>query len=99
MHSSRSVCGLLEHYKDPFSCMFFEPMLLYPVLRRQPFALQEIARAAICDNCTYGNVRQLPLPRTLVSFLRAYSYRHKFRTRQLDVAANAKADEEIKGSA
>ena len=79
------MCGLLEHYKDPLSCMFFEPMLLYPVLRRNCFSLQELARAAICDNCKFDRVSQLPLPPSLKSFLRDYSYKHKIRTRQLDM--------------
>jgi suppressor of cytokine signaling 5 len=88
VHRARSVCGLLEHYKDPLSCMFFEPMLLYPVPRRKTFSLQELARAAICDRCTYGRVSQLPLPQTLKAFLREYSYKHKFRTRQLDCSVS-----------
>ena len=79
------MCGLLEHYKDPLSCMFFEPMLLYPVLRRSCFSLQELARAAICDSCKFDRVSQLPLPQTLKAFLRDYSYKHKIRTRQLDM--------------
>ena len=100
--------------------MFFEPMLLYPVLRRSCFSLQELARAAICDSCKYDRVSQLPLPQTLKvswpnssiyylmrtlikqryyvhdhltlkyasffqAFLRDYSYKHKIRTRQLDM--------------
>ena len=75
--------------------MFFEPMLLYPVLRRNTFTLQELARAKICDNCTFGNVSQLPLPRTLKSFLRAYSYKQKIRTRQLDCSVNPPAADEV----
>ena len=65
--------------------MFFEPMLLYPVLRRSCFSLQELARAAICDSCKFDRVSQLPLPLTLKAFLRDYSYKHKIRTRQLDM--------------
>ena len=33
VHTSKSIVQLLDHYKDPLSCMFFEPMLLFPVLR------------------------------------------------------------------
>jgi len=98
VHSSRSVCGLLEHYKDPLSCMFFEPMLLYPVLRRSCFSLQELARAAICDSCKFDRVSQLPLPQTLKAFLRDYSYKHKIRTRQLDMGCAGGEDTTAKGA-
>ncbi len=35
-HSS-TVTGLLEHYKDPSACMFFEPLLTAPLHRTFPF--------------------------------------------------------------
>ncbi len=84
VHSSRSIRGLLEHYQEPMSCMFFEPMLLHPVKRNRTFDLQSLARAAVCDATTYAGVSQLPLPRVLKAFLREYSYRHKIRSRQVD---------------
>lgn len=31
--SSPTVCGLIEHYKDPACCMYFEPMLTIPINR------------------------------------------------------------------
>ena len=43
VHSSPTVQGLLEHYRDPHSCMFFEPLLLYGVPRTQCFSLQVTA--------------------------------------------------------
>uniref|UniRef100_A0A8D3A406 Suppressor of cytokine signaling 5 n=1 Tax=Scophthalmus maximus TaxID=52904 RepID=A0A8D3A406_SCOMX len=45
-HAS-TVTGLLEHYKDPNSCMFFKPLLSNPIHRTQPFSLQHICRAVI----------------------------------------------------
>ena len=48
-----------------------------------------ILRAAICDNCKFDRVSQLPLPHTLKAFLRDYSYKHKIRTRQLVAGAAA----------
>jgi suppressor of cytokine signaling 5 len=90
------VCGLLNHYKDPNSCMFFEPMLLHPVYRKTCFSLQELCRAAICDRLTlteaaassfatpYEAVSALPLPKVLKDFLREYSYRHKIGSRQIE---------------
>jgi len=84
VHASHSVRGLLEHYKDPLSCMFFEPMLLFPVVRKTVFSLQSLARASICDRTHYGGVSQLPLPKVLKQYLREYHYKHKIRTRYID---------------
>ena len=84
VHASHSVRGLLEHYKDPLSCMFFEPMLLFPVVRKTCFSLQTLARASICDRTTYGGVSQLPLPKVLKQYLREYNYKHKIRIRYID---------------
>ena len=84
VHASTSIRGLLEHYKDPLSCMFFEPMLLFPVVRKTCFSLQSLARASICDRTTYGGVSQLPLPKVLKQYLREYNYKHKIRTRYVD---------------
>jgi len=52
VHRSPTVRQLLEHYKDPLSCMFFEPMLLFPVNRRNPFSLMSLARATVVDSMT-----------------------------------------------
>ena len=57
-----------------------------------------ILRAAICDNCKFDRVSQLPLPHTLKAFLRDYSYKHKIRTRQL-VAGAAGGGEEAAAAA
>lgn len=86
VHASSSIRGLLFHYKDPLSCMFFEPMLLFPVLRKTPFTLQELARTVICDNTTYNGVSKLPMPKTLELYLREYHYRHKLESRILEIA-------------
>lgn len=45
--ASKSVCGLIEHYKDPSCCMFFEPMLTIPLPRMKPFSLQHLCRAQV----------------------------------------------------
>jgi len=86
VHASRSIRGLLDYYKDPLSCMFFEPMLLFPILRRKPFSLQELARTVICDNTEYEGVSYLPIPKTLKTFLREYHYKHKFDSRSLELS-------------
>ncbi|CAG2161556.1 unnamed protein product, partial [Oppiella nova] len=39
VYSSDTVCGLIEHYKDPAHCMFFEPMLTIPLHRNFTFPL------------------------------------------------------------
>jgi len=83
---SRNIPVLLQHYKDPLSCMFFEPMLCRPVPRRQPFSLQKLARPVICDSLSsYSDIDSLELPRSLKVFLKEYHYRHKSRVRRYDV--------------
>jgi len=81
---SPSIPQLLTHYKDPTSCMFFEPLLCCPINRRQPFSLQDLARASICDRvATYSSIEELEMPRPLKLFLKEYHYKHKIRTRTL----------------
>uniref|UniRef100_A0A8C9QQA6 Suppressor of cytokine signaling 5b n=2 Tax=Scleropages formosus TaxID=113540 RepID=A0A8C9QQA6_SCLFO len=82
-HSS-TVTGLLEHYKDPSSCMFFEPLLTVPLHRTFPFSLQHLARAAICRRTTYDGIGGLPLPPALQDFLKEYHYKQKVRVRWLE---------------
>ncbi|XP_068183721.1 suppressor of cytokine signaling 5b isoform X1 [Antennarius striatus] len=82
-HSS-TVTGLLEHYKDPSACMFFEPLLTAPLHRNFPFGLQHLARAAICRWTTYDGIGSLPLPPALQDFLKEYHYKQKVRVRWLE---------------
>uniref|UniRef100_A0A3Q4AZX1 Uncharacterized protein n=1 Tax=Mola mola TaxID=94237 RepID=A0A3Q4AZX1_MOLML len=82
-HSS-TVTGLLEHYKDPSACMFFEPLLTAPLHRTFPFGLQHLARAAICRWTTYDGIGSLPLPPALQVFLKEYHYKQKVRVRWLE---------------
>ncbi|XP_067092579.1 suppressor of cytokine signaling 5b [Osmerus mordax] len=82
-HSS-TVTGLLEHYKDPSACMFFEPLLTAPLHRTFPFGLQHLARAAICRQTTYDGIGGLPLPPALQDFLKEYHYKQKVRVRWLE---------------
>ncbi|XP_029655301.1 uncharacterized protein LOC115229012 isoform X1 [Octopus sinensis] len=72
-----TVCRLIEHYKDPSCCMFFEPMLTRPLTRTYPFSLQHLCRAAICSFITYDKVSELPLPLALKDFLKYYHYKMK----------------------
>ncbi|MGH0150466.1 UNVERIFIED_CONTAM: hypothetical protein FKN15_047254 [Acipenser sinensis] len=82
-HSS-TVSGLLEHYKDPSSCMFFEPLLTVPLNRNFPFSLQYICRAAISRCTSYDGIGMLPLPSVLQDFLKEYHYKQKVRVRWLE---------------
>lgn len=82
-HSS-TVTGLLEHYKDPSSCMFFEPLLTISLNRTFPFSLQYICRAVICRCTTYDGIDGLPLPAVLQDFLKEYHYKQKVRVRWLE---------------
>lgn len=82
--SSRTVCGLVEHYKDPSCCMYFEPMLTRPLHRTFVFPLQHLARAVICSCIAYDGAAKLPLPRSLKSYLREYHYKQRVRVRQIE---------------
>lgn len=82
--ASKTVCGLIEHYKDPTCCMFFEPMLTIPLNRNFTFSLQHTARATICSDITYDDVHQLKLPKLLKSYLKEYHYKQRVRVRIFD---------------
>ncbi|XP_026082919.1 suppressor of cytokine signaling 5-like [Carassius auratus] len=79
-----TVTGLLEHYKDPNSCMFFEPLLSNPIHRSQPFSLQRICRAVISSRTSYDGINALPLPSALKEHLKEYHYKQRVRIRRLD---------------
>ncbi|XP_029923560.1 suppressor of cytokine signaling 9 [Myripristis murdjan] len=79
-----TVTGLLEHYKDPNSCMFFEPLLSNPIHRTQPFSLQHICRAVISSRTTYDGINMLPIPNALKKHLKEYHYKQRVRVRRMD---------------
>lgn len=82
--ASSTVCGLIEHYKDPSCCMFFEPMLTIPLNRNFVFSLQHTCRATICNKITYDDVNMLKLPKILKSYLKEYHYKQRVRVRIFD---------------
>ncbi|KAF6721052.1 Suppressor of cytokine signaling 4 [Oryzias melastigma] len=75
MYRDPSVTGLLSHYSDPATCLFFEPLLSRPLPRPFPFPLQHLCRAVICSCTTYQGVDHLPLPPQLRDYLRQYHIR------------------------
>lgn len=84
VYTSDTVCGLIEHYKDPSSCMFFEPVLTWPLHRNFTFTLQHLARAVITSRLHYDDVNQLQLPKALKVYLKEYHYRQKVRVERFD---------------
>lgn len=84
VYASNTVCGLIEHYKDPTLVMFFEPMLTIPLHRNFTFPLQHICRSVICSNISYDGISQLQLPKTLKSYLKEYHYKQRVRVRGFD---------------
>lgn len=82
--ASDTVCGLIEHYKDPSCCMFFEPMLTLPLARSFPFSLQQLSRAVISSHINYDGIDYLPLPKRLRQHLQYYHYKQKVRVRRFD---------------
>ncbi|XP_034025036.1 suppressor of cytokine signaling 9 [Thalassophryne amazonica] len=79
-----TVTGLLEHYKDPNSCMFFEPLLSNPIHRTHPFSLQHICRAVISSCTKYDGINLLPIPTALKKHLKEYHYKQRVRVRRMD---------------
>lgn len=73
MYRDPSVTGLLRHYSDPATCLFFEPLLSRPLPRNFPFPLQHLCRAVICSCTTYRGIESLPLPPQLREYLRQYN--------------------------
>jgi len=84
VYSSKTILGLIDHYKNPELCMFFEPTLTLPLHRNFPFTLQHMARAVICSHLTYDGVNALTLPKTLKLYLKEYHYKQRIRVRRLD---------------
>nr|CAG4634997.1 EOG090X0BEM [Alona affinis] len=84
VYSSPTILGLIDHYKNPELCMFFEPTLTLPLHRSAPFTLQHLSRAVICSNTTYDGVNALNLPKTLKMYLKEYHYKQRIRVRRLD---------------
>jgi len=79
--SSPTVTGLIEHYKDPSCCMFFEPMLTIRLHRNFTFNLQHLARSVICNQIRYDAVNVLPLPKQLKTYCKEYHYKQRVRVR------------------
>ncbi|CAG12500.1 unnamed protein product, partial [Tetraodon nigroviridis] len=75
VYQDSSVTGLLRHYSDPATCLFFEPLLSSPLSRTFPFSLQHLCRTLICSRTTYQGVESLPLPPQLRDYLRQYHIR------------------------
>lgn len=83
--ASPTVCGLIEHYKDPSCCMFFEPMLTIPLHRNFTFPLQHLCRAVVCSKATYDSINQLHLPKALKGYLKEYHYKQRVRVKRFDL--------------
>ncbi|XP_061100951.1 suppressor of cytokine signaling 4 [Conger conger] len=75
LYRDPSVTGLLRHYSDPATCLFFEPLLSRPLPRNFPFTLQHLCRAVVCSCTTYQGIDALPLPHSLRDYLRQYHYK------------------------
>ncbi|KAG7481836.1 suppressor of cytokine signaling 4-like [Solea senegalensis] len=75
MYQDPSVTGLLRHYSNPATCLFFEPLLSRPLLRTFPFSLQHLCRVVICSSSTYQGINNLPLPPQLREYIRLYHIR------------------------
>lgn len=86
------MCGLIEHYKDPSCCMFFEPMLTIPLDRNFAFPLQHLCRAVIATQTTYDGINKLQLPKTLKNYLKEYHYKQRVRVRRLDTENDLSTD-------
>ncbi|VDP48709.1 unnamed protein product [Soboliphyme baturini] len=77
--SATTVSQLIEHYKDPANCLFFEPQLSRPLCRNFVFPLQHLCRSVICSRITYNDIAQIRIPKSFRNFLREYHYRQPVR--------------------
>ena len=75
VYSAPSVFNLLEYYKTPSNCVFFEPVLTRPLGRDFVFSLKALSRARIASHCKYDDIDQLQLPTTLLNYLREPVYK------------------------
>ncbi|CAD6191641.1 unnamed protein product [Caenorhabditis auriculariae] len=82
--SSKKVTDLIENYKDPSRCLFYEPQLTHPLPRKSVFSLAELCRAKVLSNTTYDAIPKLPLPFSLTNFLRQYYYSVPLRVHDLN---------------
>ena len=81
---SVTIEGLLSHYSIGEYCMFFEPMLVKPLIRTQPQPLMSLCRGAI-GNCTrYEDIEKLPIPSSLKTYLKEYNYCIKPKSKKDD---------------
>ena len=85
VYAADSVTSLIEHYKDPSCCMFFEPLLTIPLNRTFPFSLQHLCRSVICSRSTYDGMNYLPLPKAVRDYLKYYHYKQKVRVRRFEM--------------
>ncbi|XP_077398144.1 suppressor of cytokine signaling 9 [Festucalex cinctus] len=79
-----TVTALVEHYKDPSACMFFEPLLSFPMRRTQPFSLQRLCRAVVSSRTTYDGINALPVPNAVKKQLKEYHYKQRVHIHRLD---------------
>lgn len=84
VYTSKTVTGLLEHYKDPGCVMFFEPALTIPLNRNFVFSLQQLCRATIVSHTTYDGINEICLPKKLKSYLKEYHYKQHVRVKRFD---------------
>uniref|UniRef100_A0AC34RRT3 Uncharacterized protein n=1 Tax=Panagrolaimus sp. JU765 TaxID=591449 RepID=A0AC34RRT3_9BILA len=82
---SSSISELIDHFKDPKQCWYYEPQLSLPLQRNFVFSLKHLSRATIVSNTTYNQVSSLPLPGYLKKYLREYHYKQPIRITELDV--------------
>ncbi|WKY10668.1 hypothetical protein Q1695_002772 [Nippostrongylus brasiliensis] len=80
VYSAPTITKLIEKYKDPARCLFFEPQLTHPLHRPTVFSLQELCRGVIVSCSTYTSVASLRLPPKLKQFIREYHYTIPIRT-------------------
>ncbi|RCN30139.1 SH2 domain protein [Ancylostoma caninum] len=80
VYSAPTVSKLIEKYKDPARCLFFEPQLTHPLYRGHVFTLQELCRGVIVSRTTYIGVGSLQLPPKLKQYIRQYHYTVPVRT-------------------
>lgn len=88
---TRHVCDLVKHYSRPEQCMYYEPLLLKSLPRKDVLSLQHLCRGVICNCVGFQGVLELPLPRPQKAFLREFHYKMPVRRKTEDKSTQTMA--------
>nr|CAG4641117.1 EOG090X0BEM [Eulimnadia texana] len=72
--SSPTILGLIDHYKNPELCMFFEPTLTLPLHRSAPSRCNTSAELSVKNIISYDRLIKLAVPMDLRKLCAEYHF-------------------------